>query len=270
MPGRFEPHKCREYENNTDRCPIKIYQKYINLLPEKRDESSFYFQPLSKPKPHVWFSLQSVGHNKLEGVVKGIMSAAGFVGNFSNHSLWASTAARLYWAGVSDQLIKEQTGHRSNAIEAYKRTSDIQKRDVSRVISGQPTIDVQRMEDHNVKTNIEFPYNLINCDKYTVVFVGSSRHMYDRVEISIYHWICMEARGDIILLVVKFWPGLFQSTGLSSWSLWWWFLDVQWGIDSIYWRRDRARWIPRILFLLCLSHCNVIYLHSSAHQKRNL
>lgn len=134
---RFEPHKCRVYDNNTDECPIKIYQKYINLLPEKRDESSFYFQPLSKPKPHVWFFLQSVGHNKLEGLVKGIMSAAGFVGNFSNHSLRASTTTRLYRAGVSDQLIKEQTGHRSNAIEAYKRTSHIQKRDVSRVISRQ-------------------------------------------------------------------------------------------------------------------------------------
>ena len=133
---RIEPHKCRAYENNTDGCPIKIYQKYINLLPEERDESSFYFQPLSNPKSHVWFSFQSVGHNKLEGVVKGIMSAAGFVGNFSNHSLRASTATPLYRAGVSDQLIKEQTGHRSNAIETYKRTSDIQKCDVFRVISG--------------------------------------------------------------------------------------------------------------------------------------
>ena len=168
----IEPHKCRAYENNTDRCPIKIYQKYINLLPEKRDESSFYFQPLSKPKPHMWFSLQSAGHNKLEGVVKGIMSAAGSVGNFSNHSLRASTATRLYRAGVSDQLIKEQTGHRSNAIESYKRTSDIQKRNVSRVISGQPTTDVQRMEDRNVKTNIGFPYNLINCDNIANVNIN--------------------------------------------------------------------------------------------------
>ena len=130
--------KLLQKEQAVNEAKIIQLQLVINGVQEgKSTESSFYFQPLSKPKPHVWFFLQSVGHNKLEGVVKGIMSAAGFVGNFSNHSLRASTTTRLYRAGVSEQLITEQTGHRSNAIDAYRRTSHIQKRDVSRVISRQ-------------------------------------------------------------------------------------------------------------------------------------
>jgi integrase len=34
-------------------------------------------------------------------------------GRYTNHSLRATTATRLYQAGVEEQLIMERTGHRS-------------------------------------------------------------------------------------------------------------------------------------------------------------
>ncbi|XP_046554044.1 uncharacterized protein LOC124263442 [Haliotis rubra] len=49
---------------------------------------------------------------------------AGFKGFFTNHSLRATTATRLYESGIDEQLIAERTGHRSSAIREYKRTSD--------------------------------------------------------------------------------------------------------------------------------------------------
>ena len=38
----------------------------------------------------------------------------------------ATAATRLYAAGVDEQLIAEKTGHRSDAVRSYKRTSDEQ------------------------------------------------------------------------------------------------------------------------------------------------
>jgi len=62
--------------------------------------------------------------------------AAGFEGFRSNHSLRASAASRLYQQGFDEQLICETTGHRSNAVRGYKRTTAAQKLDISNAISG--------------------------------------------------------------------------------------------------------------------------------------
>jgi hypothetical protein len=59
---------------------------------------------------------------------------AGFTGNFSNHSLRATAATRLYASGLDEQLISEKTGHRSNAVQAYKRTSEAQMLAVSDIV----------------------------------------------------------------------------------------------------------------------------------------
>lgn len=54
-----------------------------------------------------------------------------FVGFFSNHSLRATCATRLYRAGVEEQRIMETTGHRSLAVRRYKRTSNEQKKEIT-------------------------------------------------------------------------------------------------------------------------------------------
>lgn len=59
-----------------------------------------------------------------------------FAGFFSNHSLRASCATRLFNAGVDEQLIARQTGHRSSAIRAYKRPTPHLERTVSSAIQG--------------------------------------------------------------------------------------------------------------------------------------
>lgn len=53
-----------------------------------------------------------------------------------NHSLRATTATRLFRENVPEQLIMEQTGHRSTAVHSYKRASADQKRKVSRALQG--------------------------------------------------------------------------------------------------------------------------------------
>lgn len=65
---------------------------------------------------------------------------AGFDGYFTNHSLRATAATRLYAAGVDEQLIAEKTGYRCSAIREYKRTSEEQQQSVSDLIQKQSTV----------------------------------------------------------------------------------------------------------------------------------
>ena len=60
--------------------------------------------------------------------------AAGISGYKTNHSLRATTATRLYQAGVEEQL--ERTGHRSlDGVRSYKRTSDEQRVALSDILN---------------------------------------------------------------------------------------------------------------------------------------
>jgi hypothetical protein len=59
-----------------------------------------------------------------------------FTGFYSNHSLRATCATRLFEQGVDEQLIAQKTGHRSNAIRGYKRPSANQEKEVSEIIQG--------------------------------------------------------------------------------------------------------------------------------------
>ncbi|XP_071111263.1 uncharacterized protein [Haliotis cracherodii] len=97
---------------------------------------AFYYSPLAKPKADRWFSNFPIGHNMLQGIIKRLCRNAGIEGKRTNHSLRATSATRLYRANVDGQLICEQTGHRSETVRTYKRTSEDQKLLVSDIIYG--------------------------------------------------------------------------------------------------------------------------------------
>ena len=59
-------------------------------------------------------------------------------GNFRNHSMRKSTCTRLFRKGVDPQLIKEQTGHKSEAVMLYKKSNLQQKKEISDMLSVLP------------------------------------------------------------------------------------------------------------------------------------
>ena len=59
-------------------------------------------------------------------------------GNFNNHSMRKSTCTRLFRKGVDPQLIKEQTGHNSEAVILYKKSNLMTKKEVSDMLSVLP------------------------------------------------------------------------------------------------------------------------------------
>ncbi len=52
------------------------------------------------------------------------MAKIGREGKFTNHSLRVSAVTRMFNEGIEEQVVKEKTGHRSDAVRAYKRTAE--------------------------------------------------------------------------------------------------------------------------------------------------
>ena len=75
--------------------------------------------------------------NKLGKVVAALAEKAGIEGRVTNHSCRATAASRMYNENLYEQLICEVTGHRSNAVRGYKRTSSDQLKNISNVLYGQ-------------------------------------------------------------------------------------------------------------------------------------
>ena len=67
-----------------------------------------------------------------------MMKRGGMEGNFKNYSMRKSTCTRLFRKGVDPQLIKEQTGHKSEAVMLYKNFNSKQKKEVSDMLSVLP------------------------------------------------------------------------------------------------------------------------------------
>ncbi|CAG2207359.1 unnamed protein product [Mytilus edulis] len=118
------PKSVRQYLEK-DCQTLKSYQMYMNAIYEidKSVSSPFYRRPVlsdgSVKFDHI------LGANRLGSLMKTICQKGELKGNFSNHSGKRTLATRLYQAGVSEQMIMDRTGHRSEkAVRTYKRPAD--------------------------------------------------------------------------------------------------------------------------------------------------
>ena len=121
---------------NSYRCPVRIIGYYMSLMPMNRSTNAFYLQPLKNFTPTCWYQDSPVGVNRLQKTIKSIAKKGGLPGFYTNHSLRATCATRLYHNNCDEQLIMEITGHRSNSVRSYKRTCSDQRRVASNIING--------------------------------------------------------------------------------------------------------------------------------------
>ena len=81
------------------------------------------------------FDNKPIGINTLCSTVSRLCNLAGITEeNFRNQSLQASSLTRMHQAHVLEQAIKEFSGHRSNAMRVYKRSSEDMKRENCKII----------------------------------------------------------------------------------------------------------------------------------------
>ena len=141
-------------EINPSRCPVRLLEKYLSLCPKYEKKTNLYLKSLTKPTPKVWYKSQVVGSNTLGKVVKGLLHDARIDRYFTGHSLRHTGMTRLCQAGVQKKLVKEISGHRSDAIDAYQVTSHEQKKQISHILANKPsTITCQEFDTLPIDVN---------------------------------------------------------------------------------------------------------------------
>ncbi len=121
---------CAYAQLGSLRCPVRILDLYLSKLPS--NASAFYMQPmpqLPKLPSKPWYKVTPVGVKPLKGIMAKISGLAGLTVTYTNHSLRATSASRMFAAGVSEKIVAEFTGNKSiKALRQYERTSAPQLR----------------------------------------------------------------------------------------------------------------------------------------------
>ena len=64
--------------SNPENCPIRIFKKYVKLLPPPKSCRKLYLRVKPKPTPSVWYADQPFGVNKVSSAVKDICKKGGW------------------------------------------------------------------------------------------------------------------------------------------------------------------------------------------------
>ena len=98
--------------------------------------------------------------------------SAGFDGHFTNHSLRATTATRLFEAKVDEQLIMQRTGHTSTAVRSYKRVGEKLRAVTSDVLNGKADVKVKmdqtKQQEKPVNENVPPGINIVGASNCTI------------------------------------------------------------------------------------------------------
>ncbi len=121
---------------------VNIFKKYVGLLPPQAKSPSLYKHSLPKTslKPNQWYADKPVGINVLKKTVRNLAEKGGL------SILPTTPCARMYAVGVDEQLIMETTGHKSECVCQYKRTSDELLRSAQESVSNLPAVKVAKRE----------------------------------------------------------------------------------------------------------------------------
>ena len=134
---KVEPKVVNGYQLSCpDRCPVRILNLYLSLLPKNRNCKALYLHPCKKYMPQNWYKDSQFGENKLRSFVKDLCNKAGIPGFYTNHSLKATGCTRMYNNNVEEQVIQEISGHRSLSVRSYKQTSESQHKNATKCIFG--------------------------------------------------------------------------------------------------------------------------------------
>ena len=128
-------HLCCPSDNSDHfPCLVNCYAKYlesVKSLSVKTD--GFYFRPNSDSAKFC-FDNVPVGMNSLNKILPDKLCGEAGLTRKTSHSLRVTCATTLFQNLVEEKLIRERTGHRSNALYKYEKTNVDQLRKVSEIL----------------------------------------------------------------------------------------------------------------------------------------
>ena len=128
---RVVKHVCHSTEEKHEPCLVEKFRLYIGLVEtHAKKVTAFYFKP-SKTK--FAFDKVPVGINSLNKILPEMCEAAGFKRKTA-HSLRVTCVSSLFNAGMEEKLIREGSGHRSNALFQYEKPTEENVSKVSKIL----------------------------------------------------------------------------------------------------------------------------------------
>jgi len=111
-------------ETNSDKCPIKIFKKYLDLL--SKDSPYLWQLPLQQVKQEEWYHRKS-GKNTISKFMPQISKRCNLSTAYTNHSIRA-TSCTLMGAHFNDTDVQAVSGHKSfSSLAMYKRVENSKK-----------------------------------------------------------------------------------------------------------------------------------------------
>ena len=96
-------------------------------------------RPFEKPPvgmSKLWYTKQCVGVNKLKEMLPSLSVKSKCETKYTNHSLRATAATRMFAGSVPEKLVAEKTGHRSlKVLRSYERMDTRMQMAIDAVIS---------------------------------------------------------------------------------------------------------------------------------------
>ena len=131
--ARSVKHLCHPAgKEHTKRCLVQIYTRYIECVKGLRaSDGAFYLQPrLDKYA----FKNSPVGIHSLAKIVPELCAAIN-VPRKTSHCLRVTCVTKLFNANVDEKLIRDRSGHTSNALFVYEKASEKQQQLVSNILA---------------------------------------------------------------------------------------------------------------------------------------
>ena len=132
-------------------CLVSCYGKYLECikpLTEKID--AFYFRP-NRDSAKFSYEYIAVGINSLNKILPDQLCTGAGLTRKTSHNLRVSCATALFQNSVEEKLIRERTGHRSNAIFKYEKPSLEQQRIVGDILGPPAGLHVNKMPSEDVR-----------------------------------------------------------------------------------------------------------------------
>ncbi|XP_063398361.1 uncharacterized protein LOC134683169 isoform X1 [Mytilus trossulus] len=149
---KYKPVKQYKCEDNP-RTYYNLLETYILIIPKVND--IFWFRPsrdfvgLPINKSRLVFSRCPLGKNMLDSLISKMMKQAGYKGYYTNHSVKATMAAKMFKQGYQEEFIQERTGHSSTvAVKKYNkgiRNAEAVRADISSTLDPPPPKIVKQL-----------------------------------------------------------------------------------------------------------------------------
>ncbi|XP_076114944.1 uncharacterized protein LOC143082852 isoform X3 [Mytilus galloprovincialis] len=169
---KYKPVKQYKCEDNP-RTYYNMLETYVLIIPKVND--IFWFRPsrdfvgLPINKSRLVFSRCPLGKNMLDNLISKMMKQAGYKGYYTNHSVKATMAAKMFKQGYQEEFIQERTGHSSTvAVKKYNkgiRNAEAVRADISSTLDPPPP----KMVKHLPLVNIESKNTTVGSTQVKVV-----------------------------------------------------------------------------------------------------